>query len=431
MKKIIHCAALAALALTLFSCGPRLVGYGLVLWAGEEPAFQTGQIIEIIQESQIQQSYLVRLDKKQAAEIPLHRVRFYEQREEAEEAARAYSVYVDRYGYSEKDGLPIREAPDQQARIIYKLRAGQLVKVVEQGSEPEEVSSYRSYWYRVLTEDGAEGFCYGHFLPTFESRGDPRAEAAELAARDPLLERLLSETWRPEYFREMVTDNRIDLLRFKSKYGFFPDRENKEFRLVTPTYRETFRYQEAENVGSWRYRFPGTDLRIQMQTEERIALTYYRGSQLISAVYILYEEPIDEIIELERERRAALFERFRTRGDLLTSSAYGSIRLLNEMQFRWQDFGRLQDQIFLRPVEGSGSIDFPYFLSPELASRYEGVITFRFTEYSEKEGASFLYAFEPTGVRLVWLRPEEIVNLEARREPFSPQVLYFTFSGQS
>jgi hypothetical protein len=431
MKKILYGAVLAALAFTLVSCGPRLIGYGLVLWAERETDFQSGQIVEILQESQIQQSYLVRLGKKQVGEIPLQRVRFYEQLDAAEEAARAYSVYVDRFGYSERDGLPMREAADQQARIIYKLRAGQLVKIVEQADEPEEISAYRAYWYRVLTEDGVEGFCYGHFLPTFTSRGDPVAEAAELAARDPLLDKLMAQTWRPVYFREMVTDGRIDLLRFKDEYGFFPDRENKEFRLVTPTYRETFNYQEAENVGFARYRFAGTDLRVHMQSEERIALTYYRGSQLISAVYILFDEPIDEIIEAERERRGELFERFRARGDMLTSSAYGSIRLADEMQFRWQGYGRLEERIFLRPVNGSGSIDFPYFLSQELASRYQGVITFRFTEYGEKEGTSFLYAFEPSGVRLVWLRPDGIVNLEALREPISPLVLYFTFSGQS
>jgi hypothetical protein len=430
MKKTLTLAALAALVVSLCSCGPRLAGYGLVLWGGQEGDFRTGEIIEILQESQIQQAYLVRLDRKQAAEIPFFRVRFYEEREAAEEAARDYSRYVNRFGYSERDGLPLRDAPDQQARIIYKLRAGQLVKVVEQGDEPEEISSYSAYWYRVLTEDGTEGFCYGHYLPVFDSRGNPEAEAAELSARDPLLEKLVTETWRPEYFREMVKAGRIDLVRFNGEYGFFPDREKKEFRLVTPAYRMSFAYQEAENLGASRYRFPGTDLRIQMQSGERIVLSYYRGSQLISTVYILFDEPIDEIIAAEKERRGALFESFRERGNVLTSNAYGSIRLGDGMQFRWQDFGRLADRIFLRPVAGSGSVDFPYFLSPALASQYEGVVTFRFAEYNEKEGTSFLYTFEPAGVRLVWLRPEEIADLEAAREPFSPLILYFSYSGQ-
>jgi len=429
MKKIIIGAALTALVFSLCSCGSRLVGYGLVLWAEEDTPFQTGQIIDIIQKSQIQESYLVRLGRKEAAEIPQYRVRFFELREAAEEAAGAYGEYVNRFGYSERDGLPIREAADQQARIIYKLRSGQLVKIVDQSSEPEEISSYRAFWYQVLTEDGTQGFCYGHFLPTFASKGDPAVEAAELAARDPLLDKLLGETWRPEYFRDMVRSGRIDLLRFKEEYGFFPDRENKEFRLVTTRYQETFRYEQAENVGAYRYRFPDTDLRIQMQSEERIALTYYRGSQLLSAVYVLFEEPIDEIIAAEQERRGELYERFRKRGTVLTSNAYGSIELLEDMRFRWRDSGRLEERIFLRPVAGAGSIDFPYFLSPELASKYQGVVTFRFDEYSEKEGTSFLYTFEPTGVRLVWLRPGEIVDLEALREPFSPLVLYFTYSG--
>jgi hypothetical protein len=99
------------------------------------------------------------------------------------------------------------------------------------------------------------------------------------------------------------------------------------------------------------------------------------------------------------------------------------------MRFVWEDFGRLGEQVFLRPVRGSGTVDFPYFLGAPLASRFDGVISFHFQEYSAQEQTAFLYALDPGGVRLQYVPPESFEGLEAVRTAPSSPVIYFSFGG--
>ena len=99
------------------------------------------------------------------------------------------------------------------------------------------------------------------------------------------------------------------------------------------------------------------------------------------------------------------------------------------MSFRWEDFGRLGEQIFLEAVRGLGTVDFPYYLSNRVSPFFDGVITFRFNEYEPEEGTSFLYAFDSAGVRFEFVRPQGIENLEVVRRDSSPLVIYFSFGG--
>ena len=84
--------------------------------------------------------------------------------------------------------------------------------------------------------------------------------------------------------------------------------------------------------------------------------------------------PRSEVIAAELERRNRLFEIFLTRGKNLQNSAYGSIRLSEGRCFRWLDFG-----------------------------------------------------FDDSGVRFLFLCPEDIDKLEAKRLGISPLVIYFKF----
>jgi hypothetical protein len=432
-------ACLLAAAM-LASCAGRAVGYGLVLWAENGSALQTGQVVTVVQESTVQDTYLVRLSGgKQLLEVPRFRIRLLPSREQAAKEAEIYAPYVNLYGYSERDGLPLREQPDQEAKRLYKLAEGQLVKVVSRQEEKVEVAGYEDYWYLVLTEDGGQGYCYGVYLPVFEAEGDPKAQVAGMMARDPMLDTLVGTAWRPEYFQEMVEKGRLDLQAFGPDIGFFVDAGRKELHLVTDKSRRDYDYSNIEKAGPNRYVISAqekaasgavgraTELRVQMQSQQRMVLTYTRGEQVVAAVYIAYGEDIEKIVADERARREELFKVFTERGRLLSSSAYGSIRLQEGMRFVWEGYGRLGSQVFLKPVKGPGTVDFNYYLSKELAGQYDGVITFHFQEYAAGEGTSFLYVFDAAGVRLLFLEPANIQNLEAVRTGLSPLVVYFRF----
>jgi hypothetical protein len=416
------------------SCA-RNIGYGLVLWAGEESPIQTGEILPVRQESQIQGTYLIRLPgTKELAELPTWRMRLFADKEEALQGAEEYAPYLNMYAYSQRDGLPLREEADQEARRVYKLAEAQLVKVLSRGEQKVTIGNYEDYWYLVLTEDGYQGYCFGYYLPVFITAGDPKAEVEVLMARDPMLEALLQTDWRPEYFREMVDEGRIDLTSFGPGFGFFVDPEQRRIRLITGKRSYSWPYERLENVGANRYVFEGPEtgsggIRINMQSSQRIVCTYSIGDQVLSSVFIAFEEDIEEIVTQELERRERLAQIFSSRSRVLRSSAYGNIYLEEQMRFRWEDFGRLGEQIVLKPVRGSGTVDFPYYLSDGLSGSFDGVITFRFDEYAKDQGTSFLYAFESAGVRFEYVRPQGIENLEVVRRDDSPLVIFFSYGG--
>jgi len=435
LKRILPLLPLCAiLALFMSSC-TRHIGYGLVLWAGEESPVRTGEILPVQQESQIQSTYLIRLPgTKELAEVPTWRMRLFASKEEALQGAEEYAPYQNMYAYSRRDGLPLREEPEQEARRVYKLAEGQLVKVLSRGEQKVTIGSYEDYWYLVLTEDGYQGYCFGYYLPAFSPSGDPKAELDALMAQDPMLEALLGTDWRPEYFQEMVGEGRIDLTAFGPGFGFFVDQEERRIRLITGKRSYNWPYERLENVGANRYVFEGPEtgsggIRINMQSSRRIVCTYSVGDQVLSSVFIAFEEDIEEIVTHERERRERLAQMFSSRSRVLRSSAYGNIYLEEEMRFRWENFGRLGEQIFLKAVRGAGAIDFPYYLSDRLSASFNGVITFRFNEYEKDQGTSFLYSFESSGVRFEYVRPQGIENLEVVRRDNSPLVIFFSYGG--
>jgi hypothetical protein len=431
LSLLILCTALAP---ALNSCA-RNIGYGLVLWAGEESPVQTGEILPVQQESQVQSTYLIRLpDTKELTELPTWRMRLFDSKEEALLGAEEYAPYQDMYAYSKRDGLPLREEADQEARRVYKLAEGQLVKVLSRGEQKDTIGNYEDYWYVVLTEDGYQGYCFGYYLPVFRTSGDPKSEAEVLMARDPMLETLLGTDWRPEYFQEMVEKGRIDLTTFGTDFGFFADPEQRQIRLITGKRSYSWSYERLENVGANRYVFEGPEvgsggIRINMQSDRRIVCTYSVGDQVLSSVFIAFDEDIEEIVTQEMERRERLAQIFSSRSRVLRSSAYGDIYLEEEMRFRWEDFSRLGEQIFLKGVRGGGTVDFPFYLSDRLSGSFDGVITFRFDEYERDQGASFLYSFESTGVRFEFVRPQGIENLEVVRRDNSPLVIFFNYGG--
>ncbi len=415
--------------LLLGSCS-REHNFGVVLWAPPDGPLANGDQVSVVRLSEESGKATVRArEVKGVVELEAWRLRLATSRDQLRAEVEAYAPYQATYAYAQRDGLPLREDPQQEARRVYKLREGQVVKVLFREEQQVQVGSYQDYWYRVLTDDGYEGWSFGYFLPVFQSAGDPLQEAAALKAKDPLLEALQATPWRPEFFQEMVDNGRIDLERFSPEIGFFLDPSRRQALLVLPGFRQSWDYREIANVGPSRYVIAGPELRVAMSGPDRLVLTYPRKEQQLAQVFINFTGDLEELIAAEKDRRQELFREFLRRGPVLTSNAYGRIRLSEGMRFHWEGFGRLADQAFLRPVAGEGVVDFAYHLSKELAAGFDGVITFRFAEYGPSQGTSFLYKFDGPGARLVFLRAQAIQDAEAVSLEASPLVIYFTFGG--
>ena len=428
MKRRLVClGCLSLFALLLGSCG-RGQGYGVVLWAPQGGPLSNGEQVSVVRLSESSKTVTVRSSRvKGSFEMDSWRVLLVPSRDRARTEAESYAPYAATFAYAQRDGLPLRDEPSQEARRVYKLREGQVLKVLARGEQKVLIASYEDYWYRVLTDDGYQGWCFGYFLPVFQSSGDPTGEAAVLKARDPLLEALLATSWRPEYFQEMVDNGRIDLERFSPDIGFFLDADRRQAELSLPGFRQRWDYREITSVGPNRYVIAGPELRVVFSGPDRMVLTYQRKEQQLAQVFINFTGDLDKVIQAEKTRRQALFLEFLKRGRVLTSSAYGRIRLQEGMRFTWDGFGSLADQVFLRPVSGEGVVDFPYHLGGELASSFDGVITFRFVEYGPTQGTSFVYKFDGGGVRLVYLRAQGVQDTEATTLETSPLVIFFNF----
>jgi len=374
-----------ACALLLAACEQAPRGYGVVLWS-DGGVLSTGVVIHVVEESSIEDRFLVRSPDADRREEPVPverwRVRVFPETEQATAFAGRYAPFIDSYGYAARSGLPVRAEASATADIIYKLREGEVTKVLQRAAQPERVGVYENYWYHVLTEDGVAGYTFGEFLPVFQASGDPHAEAARLHADDPTLEHLLATEWRPEYFRAMVVTGRYDLRRFRAEYGLFPDPAANVFRLVTETGSRELRYQAVERVGEGRYVLHLEDdaspVRFTVHSEHRVSVSYSVAGRQVTQGFVKLTRDVAESIAAERARRDRRYHDLLQRGAALHSSGYGTIELGPERGFRWHGFQALVPELLPAGLAGTGRVEFRYAPAAELGTSYDTVITFLF-----------------------------------------------------
>jgi hypothetical protein len=429
-KAVRALALLPLVLIALGSCGPRAVAWGVLLWGDLTGPFATGSVVAITRDSQISDTYLVAAKgERQEREFTKGRVRAFAKRSDAVAEAAALEPWLSSWGFSRKEDtppLPIRERAEASSRTVYRLRYGQLVKVVGRSADRVDVKPYTDYWYEVVTDDGFGGWVFGHYLKVFTAEGEPTATQERLLAEDDTLERIMGTTWRPDYFRKMINDGRIDLTSFREDIGLFPDPEHRTFRLVLTHETREFPYQRIERSGTTTYAAVGSDLRITVLDEERISVSYRNGDLQAGGLYATIDQDVAEVIAAELQRRQDLFDRLRSAGATLASSSYGVIRLETGMRFTWQGFERLVPSLIGAKAKGSGRVDFPYHVGKELAGQYDGVITLQFDD-GETE-VSFLVKNASGGVRFTSLGRDGIEDLDAVRVGISPVVIFFSQS---
>lgn len=418
----------------LSSCGPRIVGHAVVLWGQSDGLPATGSIVGVIEMRELDNTCLLSVPgEKTPIEFPAGRVRVFAKRSEAEAYSKSAAPFLTTWAFSRKldpPPLPMRESPKASADTVYKLRQGQVVKVIGRTDNKESIKPYEDYWYELVTEDAYTGWCFGHYLKVFTAEGDPTGTASMLLSEDETLDRILGSVWRPDWFREMMNKGEIDLQKFREDVGFFPVPEENLFRLVLPTYSLDFNYDGIRRLSSGNYEVTGSGLLISVLDGERITLSYRHRNQETGGIFSIVPEDIAEIIVKEQERREGVFNALMEKGKSLSSDAYGTIRLESGMRFSWSGFERLVPSIIAAGTGTSGRVDFPYHLSRRLQGTYDGVITFVFDQSSSVSGTSFLYSSAGGGLRLTSLTGDSFSDLEVIRAGISPIVVFFT-QGQS
>jgi hypothetical protein len=423
------------LTAALFSSCSRL-GWGVLLWSAEDPPIPPGTVLPVYIRSTISQVWVVgipedyRGDGLDKMEIPLSRLELMGSKRAAQKRADAFSQYARTYAETLQDGLPVRENPDNSSRRVYRLKIGEIIKILEKTDGAPAVSTtgdpLPGDWFLVLAEDGTRGYCFSYRLRLFEHHGGKLAVETDAGQKeDPDLDRLLEKTWLPESYGTMVNSRQIVLEDLAKKWGFFPGSETGTARIFTGDLDRTFTYTGIRSEGGRSWRFEGSSLRMSQRSDTLLAVQYTEpGGALRTLLFVSLPMDVDDIMIQESARRDELFRLVYDTGPVYMSNNYGILSFTASGVFTWTGNDLLVPGI-VPPDTPTGTVGMDLFLSPAMQERYTGAFSFRF-DVPGGAVARFMYALDPRGLRLEYVPGTSLEGNLVRRRSSSPVVLYFS-----
>lgn len=434
------------------------MGYGVLLWSVPEKSLASGALLPVYIKSNIDGAWVVGVpgtDEK--LEIPLWQLHYSGSRRSAQSWAEGFAPYAGTYAETLQDGLPVRGTPDNTSDRVYRLRQGQIVKILAKVEGSQAVSGDQSLpgdWYQILTDDGTEGYCFSYRLRLYEPvDGDPSLSLAAAspsdseAAADGVLESILSRTWRPESYKSMIDDRRIDLSRFSSKYGFFPGQESGKARIVTEDLDLSFPYSSVTKVKDSVYRFEGSTLQVTLRRRDVLGIQYTDDSGAQKGlVFVSLPAEATDYVDQETERRSMLFKAILDTGPEFRSENYGSLRFSpapasgasapsaptnpatpTTGRFSWSGYELLSPTVVPRGSGRTGAVQFKLFLDDALSSSgWTGALSLSFDGAPAGRTVDFLYTLDPGGLRLEYLPQSSLDGTLVVRRSVSPTIVYFS-----
>ncbi|MBI9101412.1 MAG: SH3 domain-containing protein [Spirochaetales bacterium] len=406
----------------LTGCSEKPVGYGVLLWWNEDTSLTQGNIYPVYSESNIRDTYIITESGAPVVELPRWRMDLFNKEEEAQIFTDNYAPLLGIYGESLKNGQAVRKETSSTAERIYKLREEQIVKVVSKIEPKVTIGSTEDYWYRVLTEDGISGYCFGANLEIFDM--EERLARKDTLKIDPLIADFLAKPFRPVEFREMVLEKRINLESFNPAIGTFPNLEEKTITVVTEEDTFVFEFDEILEGEPGRFLFGESGMDVKVINPNRLVVHYDNKGASVDQLYVVIDG-MAGIIETEKQRQEALFQDLYYMGPA-ESSAYGTIAFEGINNFIWEDYGRLVPDIIPRGLDGRGSAEIIYYPASDIKEKYDGVITLNFTPPSSASTVNFFYNRLDAGLKLTHIPLKDIEEGIVERENPSPIIMYFS-----
>ncbi|MCL2006848.1 MAG: SH3 domain-containing protein [Treponema sp.] len=432
--------------LVLSSC-QRLLGYGVLLWSTDDPAVPSGTVLPVHIRSNINSVWVVGIprelrtpdNRNDKFEIPLPQLELSGSRRRAEARAEEFAPYALIYAETLQDGLPIRATPDNSARRVYRLRLGEVIKVLAPANRGIAAigttgDPLPGEWYRVLTSDGVVGYCFSYRLRLFEHEQGPLMVVMheQQPLDDPILDRVLERTWSPEHYGTMVSRRRIDLDELSRQWHFDPGAETGVARIRLEDLQRDFPYTMIQSIGAQSWRFEGSSLQMHLRAENSLAVQYTESSGHLSSInFIALPQRVDDIILQETVRREGLVRNAWEYGPEFTSSSHGTLTLLENGRFTWNDYSLLIPNVIPASAIGSGNLDMGLYVSPGIAEIYSGALTLRFdTVGGAQIPVNFLYAFDTRGLMIEMAPPTSMDGVTVVRRASNPVIIYFFRSGR-
>ena len=422
------------------SCSSRL-GWGVLLWSLEDPVIPSGAVLPVYIKSNIDRVWVVGVPEgyrgrggADKIEIPLSRLELAGSKRRANRLAGLFAPYALAYAENLQDGLPVRDGPDNSARRVYRLRAGEIVKILslEKGSPAISATGdpLPGEWYRVLTEDGTTGCCFSYRLRLFEHGGGQIAASAPAISEtveDPDLDMLMSKVWSPELYSTMINYQRIDLAALSLRWRFYPGQETGVARIFAPGIDRSFEYTAIRPDGRRAWRFEGTSLLMQLRSDTTLAVQFSDGGAMRTLLFVALPANVDDLIIQESARRERLYGAIYSQGPVFTSNNYGTIVFEKNGSFVWRGFDLLVPRYIGENIEGRGTVSMDLFLASDLEDRYNGAFTMRFANQGGGATATLrcMYLLDNQGFRIEIAPDSSIDDVTVARRAASPMVLYF------
>ena len=433
---------LALFTVILASSCSRLLGYGVLLWSSEEPPVPSGTVLPVYIKSNIDHVWVVGIPKEfrtskdsiDKFEIPLSKLELSGSRKKAQTRAQDFAPYALLYAEGLQDGLPIRENPDNSARRVYRLKQGEIIKILSKAANGTAAvgttgDPLPGEWYKVLTEDGTTGYCFSYRLKVFEHGGG--AFTANINDQqtedDPVLDRLLSRTWSPDYYGAMVNSRKIDLAELSQHYCFDPGQETGVAAIKAKDVNRTFTYTKIRSTGTQSWVFDGSQLQMSLRSDTTLAVQFPESSGILrTLLFVALPSAVDDIILQETARRETLFKAIYDLGPVYTSNNYGTLTFQEDGHFTWNGNRLLAPQVIPATALGTGFLDMRLFLSNNLSGLYAGAFTLHFDGIGGVGAqADFMYSLDSQGFRIEYVPQTSLDGVTVVRRASSPLVIYF------
>ncbi|MDR1470154.1 MAG: SH3 domain-containing protein [Spirochaetaceae bacterium] len=460
---------LAVLFLAGLSSCTRKLGWGVLLWSDEERGIPSGTVLPVYIKSNIEKTWIAGVPKdytkpgEHSAKfgVPLAELDLVGGKRAAEKRAQEFGEYALVYAETLQDGLPIRESPDNSARRVYRLRQGEILKILSIAQGNPAISAtgdpLPGDWLRVLTENGTRGYCFSYRLRLFEHIPGTlvSAPSEDGDKRDVEREKVLTKTWVSEVYSAMVRDRKLDLEALSRKWGFSAGEDTGIAHIYAPaaatetagrlTAAErnrqeinlSFPYTEIKSLGSRDWQLVDANgngtLLISLLSDTRLSVQYNTASGLPRTLYFTaLSVPLDDLIVQETVRRDDMWAALLSHGTAWRSAYYGRLNFEPNKNITWSGFDRLVPQYISNMALPSGRVSLSLFLDPSLASIYDGALTVHLNNIGGGTSqAHFLYVVEEGnavgqyGLRLEFVPQDNIEDVTVKRRTPSPTILYF------
>jgi hypothetical protein len=423
-------------ALLFTSCSK--LGYGVLLWSIDDPPVDSGTVLPVFIRSNIEKIWVVGIPETSIAqkdfkkEIPLTQLEFIGSKRKAKKWAEAFAPYAMMYAENLQDGLPIRDNTDNNARRVYRLRLGEVVKVLGMAKGTPPISTtgdpLPGEWYKVLTNDGVTGYCFSYRLKVF-NQNEGSVQQSGMSKRDtpdPDLDMIFSKTWSSEIYLQMINSGHINIQELEKNYRFDPGQDTGTARIILPDLEKQFSYQKIISEGERAWSFEGTNLQMVLRSNSTLAVQFMESSGLRRTIlFSALTTKVEDLIMQENARRDTQYLAIYNQGPIFTSNNYGTITLMKTGDFTWTGYDLLVPQLISQETKGGGRISMDLYISPSYEDRYNGAFTLRFTDIRQKNTVYFLYALDNQGLRLEVVPDYGIEDITVMRRAPSPVVLYF------